>query len=81
MAAVRTPADLGRAVRAARHARGLSQDELALASGTGRRFIGDLERGKATVRLDSTMAVLAALNLRLDLTGQLAATEDANDDA
>lgn len=80
MAAVRTPADLGRAVRAARHARGLSQDELALASGTGRRFIGDLERGKATVRLDSTMAVLAALNLRLELTGHLAATEDPDDD-
>jgi len=75
MATIRTPSDLAREVRAARRARGLSQDALALASGTGRRFVVDLERGKTTVRLESVLAVLAALDLRLDLTDASAGGE------
>lgn len=59
--------DLARTVRAVRHELGLTQDDLALASGTGRRFIVDLESGKATVRLDAVLAVLAALGLRVEL--------------
>jgi HTH-type transcriptional regulator / antitoxin HipB len=66
-ATVDTPADLGKAVRAARHELGLTQDDLALASGTGRRFIVNLESGKATVRLDAVLAVLEALGLRIEL--------------
>lgn len=62
-----TPIDLGKAVRAARHELALTQDDLALASGTGRRFIVNLESGKETVRLDSVLAVLAALGLRIEL--------------
>ena len=64
---IRTSKDLARAVRAARRERGLTQDSLALASGTGRRFIVDLESGKPTVRLDSVLAVVAALDLRVEL--------------
>jgi HTH-type transcriptional regulator / antitoxin HipB len=59
--------DLARAVRNARVELGLTQDELALASGTGRRFIVNLEGGKATVRLDVVLAVVAALGLRVEL--------------
>lgn len=66
-AIVDTPRDLARTVRAARRELGLTQDDLALASGTGRRFVVDLESGKATVRLDSVLAVLAALGLRVEL--------------
>ncbi|HEX2161170.1 MAG TPA: type II toxin-antitoxin system Y4mF family antitoxin [Thermoleophilaceae bacterium] len=62
-----TSEDLGRAVRAARLELGLTQDDLALASGTGRRFIVNLESGKSTVRLDAVLAVLAALGLRIEL--------------
>jgi HTH-type transcriptional regulator/antitoxin HipB len=62
-----TPEDLGRAVRQARRDRGLTQDDLALASGTGRRFVFDLEHGKRTVRLHSVLAVLAALGLSVEL--------------
>jgi HTH-type transcriptional regulator/antitoxin HipB len=62
------PEDLGRAVRSARTARGLRQEDLALASGTGRRFIGDLERGKPSLQLAPTLAVTRALGLRLELT-------------
>jgi HTH-type transcriptional regulator/antitoxin HipB len=64
---IHTPEDLARAVRGARRERGLTQDALALASGTGRRFIVDLESGKRTVRLDSVLAVLSALGLRIEL--------------
>ena len=66
-AAIYTPEDLARTVRATRHELGLTQDDLALASGTGRRFIGDLESGKPTVRLDSVLAVIAALGMRVEL--------------
>jgi HTH-type transcriptional regulator/antitoxin HipB len=59
--------DIGRAVRAARHERGLSQEALALASGTGRRFVVNLEQGKPTVRLQSLLDVLAALDLRIEI--------------
>ncbi|MDP9134023.1 MAG: type II toxin-antitoxin system Y4mF family antitoxin [Actinomycetota bacterium] len=64
---INTPEDLARAVRAKRHELGLTQDDLALASGTGRRFIGDVESGKQTVRLDSVLAVIAALGLHVEL--------------
>lgn len=66
-ATIDNPRDLARAIRAARRELGLTQDDLALASGTGRRFIIDLEAGKATVRLDSVLAVLASLGLRIEL--------------
>ena len=65
--AIRTPQDLARSIRSTRHELGMTQDDLALASGTGRRFIGDLESGKPTVRLDSVLAVIAALGLRVEL--------------
>jgi y4mF family transcriptional regulator len=64
---VDTPSDLGRLVRDARTARGLRQEDLALVSGTGRRFVIELESGKPTARLDSTFAVLRALGLRLEV--------------
>jgi HTH-type transcriptional regulator/antitoxin HipB len=61
------PGAVGPVVRSARRERGLSQEALALASGTGRRFIHDLEQGKSTVRLSSLLDVLAALDLRVEI--------------
>lgn len=60
---------LGAAVRAARKAQGLRQDELAGAAGVGVRFLVELERGKPSVQLDKVLAVLAALGLRLTIEG------------
>lgn len=62
-----SPEDVGKAVRTARRERGLSQDALALASGTGRRFIYDLEQGKPSVRLSTLLDVLTALDLRFEI--------------
>ena len=63
-----TPEDLGRTVEEARKAIGLTQAELALASGTGTRFISDLENGKATCQIGKTLTVLKTLGLRLTLS-------------
>lgn len=63
-----TPAEVGAAIRARRQQLGLRQEDLALASGTGRRFVIDLERGKPTAQIGPTLAVLRALGLRIDLS-------------
>jgi hypothetical protein len=40
---------------------------LALAAGTGERFIVELEAGKPTARLGKALAVVAVLGLKLQL--------------
>ena len=57
------------AVRAARRRHGLTQTELAGLSGTGLRFVSELERGKPNVALSKVVAVLAALGLHLEVRG------------
>lgn len=55
----------GAAVRRARKARGLRQEDVAMASGVGLRFISELERGKPTVQLDRALRVARAVGLRV----------------
>lgn len=70
--------NLGHAVRRSRRAAGLSQSELAAMSGAGLNFISQLERGKATVRLELVFAVLHVLGLELHLQrGKSTLTVDA----
>lgn len=57
----------GHQVREARRALGLRQEDVALASGVGVRFVGDLERGKRTVQLDRALRVAAAVGLEVRL--------------
>lgn len=61
------PEAIGKLVKRQRKALGLTQAELALTSGTGMRFISDLENGKPTCQLGKTLNVLKTLGLRLDL--------------
>ena len=63
-----TPDDLGRLVKKERKAMGLTQAELALASGTGIRFISDLENGKRTCQIGKTLTVLKTLGIRTTLS-------------
>lgn len=58
-------AALGRDVRSRRREFQLAQQDLAELAGTSTRFIGSLEKGKPTVRLDKLLAVLDALGLEL----------------
>jgi y4mF family transcriptional regulator len=60
-----TTETLGELVRKRRKQLGLNQSELALASGTGRRFISDLENGKDGCELGKTLRVLSGLGLEL----------------
>lgn len=53
-----------------RKAHGLTQAELAGLSGTGIRFVNELEKGKATVSLVKVLAVLAMLGLMVYLLDQ-----------
>jgi len=59
---------LGNAVRQARRALGVTQDQLALTSGTNRRFIIELEQGKPTAQIGKVLQVLRTLGYSLDLT-------------
>ena len=56
---------LGEAVRLARKRLKVTQKDLALASGTGLRFIIELEQGKPTCQLGKALGILQALGLRL----------------
>jgi y4mF family transcriptional regulator len=69
MASIRSPQQLGEALRAARKLLGLTQPQLALAAGVGVRFIVDLEAGKPTVRLENVLRVIDALGGEIHLSG------------
>lgn len=62
-----TSDELGASLRELRKARGLRQEDLALAAGVGVRFVSELERGKSTARLAETLRVAAALGVRVTL--------------
>lgn len=55
------------AVRSARKRHRMTQAELAGLSGTGLRFVSELERGKPTVAMNKVLAVLATLGLRVHI--------------
>ncbi|MBU6460884.1 MAG: helix-turn-helix transcriptional regulator [Proteobacteria bacterium] len=69
MTSIRSPQQLGDALRAARKQLGLTQPQLALAAGVGARFIVDLEAGKPTLRLENVLRVIDALGGEVHLIG------------
>ena len=58
---------IGARVRAARTKRGWSMRVAAQRLGLSLRFLSELERGKATARLDKVQQALAGLGLRLEV--------------
>ena len=50
-------------IRQQRKAAGLTQEEFALRSGLGLRFVRDLEQGKETVRMDKVNQALAMFGM------------------
>lgn len=50
---------IGKYVKEQRKQLGLTQEEFAMRSGLGLRFVRDLEQGKPTVRLDKVNQALA----------------------
>jgi len=63
-----TPEEIGRLVRDTRKTLKVTQQDLALTSGTGLRFIIDLEKGKPTCQIGKVLTVLQTLGLRLEIS-------------
>ena len=71
---IKTSEELGTAIRTRRKQLKITQKELAMACGTGLRFIVDLEKGKPTCQTGKTLQVLQALGLVIE-TGLLGSDE------
>ena len=67
MAIKYTAKQIGEIVKRTRKNLGVTQADLALTSGTGLRFIIELERGKPTCQLEKTLTVLHTLGIRIEL--------------
>jgi HTH-type transcriptional regulator / antitoxin HipB len=63
-----TPHRIGQIIKAYRLEQKLTQAELAHLSGTGLRFIVELERGKPTVQLGKMLQVFGALGLEIGVS-------------
>jgi len=76
MKTIKTSVELGAAIRAERKRLKVTQKELAMAAGTGLRFLIELERGKPTSRIEGVFKVLQALGIALAI-GTTGASERA----
>ncbi len=54
---------IGKYIKTERKKLGITQEEFALRSGLGLRFVRELEQGKATVRLDKVNQALAMFGM------------------
>jgi y4mF family transcriptional regulator len=59
---------IGKLVRESRKRLGVTQKDLALTSGTGLRFIIDLEKRKETCQIGKVLTVIQALGIHIALT-------------
>jgi y4mF family transcriptional regulator len=58
---------IGQFVRESRKRLGVTQRDLALTSGTGLRFVIDLEKGKETCQIGKALTVLQTLGIKIVL--------------
>lgn len=56
--------DFGQLIRETRRKAKLTQTQLAAASGTGERFIRELEKGKSTCQLEKALLVAQMLGVK-----------------
>ncbi len=64
---IRTITDLGASIRERRHQLGLDQAALAKAAGTSRKWLMEVERGKARAEVGLILKTLKALDLAIEL--------------
>jgi len=62
--------ELGLIIRKKRKEQGLTQEDLAGITGTGIRFISELERGKETAHLGKVIHVISSLGLLLTISSK-----------
>jgi y4mF family transcriptional regulator len=63
-----TVQEIGELIQKSRKRLGVTQKDLALTSGTGLRFIIELEKGKETCQIGKVLTVLQTLGIRIALT-------------
>ncbi len=63
-----TSQQIGLMIRDTRKKLGVTQKDLALTSGTGLRFVIDLERGKETCEIGKALKVLQTLGIKVTFT-------------
>ena len=61
-----TPERIGELISSTRKGMGVTQKNLAMTSGTGLRFIIDLEKGKPTCQLGKVLTVLHTLGIKTE---------------
>lgn len=62
-----TPHTIGDLIKKTRKSMGVTQRDLALTSGTGLRFIIEIEKGKPTCQLGKALTVLQTLGIKMEL--------------
>jgi HTH-type transcriptional regulator/antitoxin HipB len=65
---IKNALDFGKLVLATRKNAKLTQAQLAAASGTGERFVRELEKGKATCQLEKALLIAQMLGIKLEAT-------------
>ena len=68
---------IGQIIRENRKRLGVTQKDLALTSGTGLRFVIDLEKGKETCQIGKVLTVLQTLGIQIELTPSAVSGSDA----
>lgn len=63
-----SPKQIGELVKSVRKQMGATQKDLAMTSGTGLRFIIELEQGKPTCQIGKVLTVLNTLGMTMSLT-------------
>jgi y4mF family transcriptional regulator len=63
-----TTKDIGELIKTARKNIGVTQRALAMTSGTGLRFIIELEKGKPTCQFGKVLTVINTLGISMELT-------------
>ena len=61
------PETIGELAKNTRKAMGVTQQRLAMTSGTGLRFIIEMEQGKPTCQLGKVLTVLQTLGIKIEL--------------
>ena len=70
-----TTEQIGKLIRETRKALGVTQKDLSLTSGTGLRFVIDLEKGKETCEVGKVLTILHTLGIKMILTPPAAGAE------
>jgi HTH-type transcriptional regulator / antitoxin HipB len=71
-----TTQQIGQFIRDTRKKFGVTQKALALTSGTGLRFVIDLEKGKETCEIGKALTILNTLGIKIALTPPSSAKEE-----